>query len=185
MDKQYTTDWLTPFLPIWDKLLTPLEDGGNVLEVGTYEGRAACHLLYAYPDIHIDVIDNFVDTYNEGFEARFDSNIAEYEGRFTKIIGDSKTELPRLLAEGKKYKFIYIDGDHSYEGVKPDLETCWELLEPGGLLFLDDYNDHLRDNPFKFGVDSAVNEFFLGRTDFKVESNVHTDYQFYVRKSND
>ncbi len=185
MDKQYTTDWLTPFLPIWDKLLTPLEDGGNVLEVGTYEGRAAAHLLYAYPDIHLDTIDNFVDTYNEGFEARFDSNLAEYEGRFTKITGDSKTELPRLLAEGKKYKFIYIDGDHSYEGVKPDLEACWEMLEPGGLLFLDDYNDHLRENPFKFGVDSAVNEFFFYRDDFKIESNVHTDYQFYVRKSND
>lgn len=185
MDKIYTSDWLTGFLPIWDKLLTPLEDGGEVLEVGTYEGRAAAHLLYAYPDIHITCVDNFVDNYNEDFEAHFDHNMAEYEGRFTKITGDSKEVLPRLLAEGKKYKFIYIDADHSYEGVKPDLEACWEMLEPGGLMFLDDYNDHLRENPFKFGVDSAVNEFFLGRTDYKVESNVHTDYQFYVRKAND
>lgn len=185
MDKQYTTDWLTPFLPIWDKLLTPLEDGGEVLEVGTYEGRAAVHLLHAYPDIRLTTIDNFVDNYNEGFEARFQSNTEEYAERLTVIKDDSKNALPKLLEEGKKFKFIYIDGDHSYEGVKPDLEACWEMLEPGGLLFLDDYNDHLRENPFKFGVDSAVNEFFFGRTDFKLESNVHTDYQFYVRKSDD
>lgn len=182
MNKHYTSDWLTGYLHHWDRLLTGLVEGGRALEVGTYEGRAAQHLLYAYPHIHLDIIDSFVDPQGEGFEGRFDHNLAEYEGRFTKIKEDSKTALTRLLELEYRYDFIYIDGDHSYEGSKSDLELCWPMLKRGGVMFLDDYNDHLRVNPFKFGVDSAVNEFFLGRRDFVVESNVHTDYQFYVRK---
>lgn len=182
MDKQYTSDWLTAYLPLWDKHLTILEKGGLALEIGTYEGRSACHLLYAYPKIELDIIDNFIDTYNEGFEKRFDSNIAEYTGRFNKLVGNSTVILYDLIDTGDRYDFIYIDGDHSYEGCKSDLELSWGLLKEGGVMFFDDYNDHLRENPFKFGVDSAVNEFFMGRTDFEVLSNIHTDYQFYVRK---
>lgn len=182
MDKQYTSDWLTAYLPLWDKYLKILENGGKALEVGTYEGRSACHLMYAYPNIELDVIDNFVDSYNEGFEAKFDNNTAEYSDRLHKIKGDSFEMLCKLRENGSSYKFIYIDGDHSYEGCKKDLSIAWDLLEDGGVMFFDDYNDHLRPNPFKFGVDSAVNEFFLGRDDYVVLSNVHTDYQFYIQK---
>ena len=188
MSKQYTTDWLTAFLPQWDEHLFHLPSLGSnaiALEVGTYEGRSACHLMYAYPGLQLDVVDYFVDPYNEGFEARFDHNMAEYAGRFRKIKGKSEDILPQLLNDGSRYDFIYIDGDHSYEATKPALETCWQMLNPDGVLFLDDYNDHLRKNPFKFGVDSAVNEFFLSlpREEFRVLSNVHLDYQFYVRKT--
>lgn len=186
MSKQFSPDrdWLTAFLPKWDALLTPLAEGGRALEVGTYEGRAAVHLLYAYPKITLDIVDNFVDIYGEGFEARFDHNLAEYEGRFRKLKGSTYVMLDELIREGCLYDFIYLDADHSYEACKHDLALCWEMLKPGGLLFLDDYNDHLRPNPFKFGVDSAVNEFFIARQDFEFEllSNIHTDYQFYVRK---
>lgn len=186
MTKQFSPDrdWLTAYLPHWDRLLVDLADGGRALEVGTYEGRAAVHLLYAYPAITLDIVDNFVDLYGEGFEARFDHNLAEYEGRFRKIKAPTTEALPRLLQEGERYNFIYLDADHTYEACKHDLAYCWEMLLPGGTLFLDDYNDHLRQNPFKFGVDSAVNEFFIARQDYEFEllSNIHTDYQFYVRK---
>lgn len=187
MSKIFTTDWLTAYLPLWYKHLEPLKRGGRCLEVGTFEGRAACHLLHAYPEINLDIIDSFSDPWQPNQEAFFDQNLAEYEGRFTKIKGDSAIELPRLAyKEGERYNFIYIDADHTYEAVKRDLEVCWDLLVFGGILFLDDYNDHLRQNPFKFGVDSAVNEFFMAgpgsETSFEVLSNIHTDYQFYVRK---
>lgn len=188
MSKQYTVDWLTAFLPQWDEHLFLLPGLGNkarALEVGTYEGRAACHLMHAYPELQLDVVDYFVDPYNEGFEARFDHNMADYESRFRKLKGKSADILPSLLNVGRRYDFIYIDGDHSYEATKPDLEICWQMLNVDGVLFLDDYNDHLRKNPFKFGVDSAVNEFFLNlpREEFRILSNIHTDYQFYVRKT--
>jgi len=39
-----------------------------------------------------------------------------------------------------KYKYIYIDGDHSYEGVKKDFQMCWPLLENGGFMVFHDIN---------------------------------------------
>lgn len=184
MNKIFTTDWLTAFLPQWDTMIGNSLEGKNkrVLEIGTYEGRAAVHLLSSYPDIKLTAIDNFIDQPIGELEKRFDSNVEEFGDRITKIVGHSHEEVPKLKG---KFDLIYIDADHTYEGVKPDIENCWPLLKKGGLMFFDDYNDHLRENPFKFGVDSAVNEFFLGRSDFELLSNVHTDYQFYVRKTND
>lgn len=38
----------------------------------------------------------------------------------------------------KKYQYIYIDGDHSYEGVKYDYETFWPRLEKKGLMLFHD-----------------------------------------------
>jgi len=39
----------------------------------------------------------------------------------------------------QKFDFIYIDGDHRYEGVKRDIELAIPLLKPGGVMLLDDY----------------------------------------------
>jgi len=37
-----------------------------------------------------------------------------------------------------KYQYIYIDGDHSYDGVKKDFELFWPKLEEGGLMVFHD-----------------------------------------------
>ncbi len=48
---------------------------------------------------------------------------------------------------------LFIDGDHSYAGVKRDL--AWvDLVKPGGIVVLHDYNT----NP-KYGVKRAVDEY--------------------------
>ena len=37
------------------------------------------------------------------------------------------------LADGRfKYDVVFIDGDHSYEGVLADMQNWWDNLEPGG-----------------------------------------------------
>lgn len=50
--------------------------------------------------------------------------------------------------------WIYIDGDHSYEGCLFDLENSLRIIRPGGIIFGDDYNN-------KPGVKQAVDEFIL------------------------
>jgi len=39
---------------------------------------------------------------------------------------------------GKFYDFVHIDGDHSEQGIKIDLELYWSLLKEGGLLSMHD-----------------------------------------------
>lgn len=64
--------------------------------------------------------------------------------------------------------FIYIDADHSYEGVKGDIEQAWRLVRYGGYIAGHDYSI----NPEKcvdsshyvnFGVKRAVDEFLAAR----------------------
>ena len=51
-----------------------------------------------------------------------------------------------------KYDYIYIDGDHSYEGVKNDFELFWPRLKKGGFLVFHDIVVKNWGNLKNFGV---------------------------------
>jgi cephalosporin hydroxylase len=53
---------------------------------------------------------------------------------FTFFVGDSQTEEMRDKVKDfcPQYDFIFIDGDHSYNGVKRDFELYKDLLSPRG-----------------------------------------------------
>jgi predicted O-methyltransferase YrrM len=53
----------------------------------------------------------------------------------------SEFALPRLLGEGRRYDFIYIDGSHLFENVLIDAFYCAKLLTDGGLIAFDDCAD--------------------------------------------
>ena len=66
-----------------------------------------------------------------GYGAKWEE---EFGDRLNLIYGDSK-EVP---VEGK-FNYIYIDGDHSYEGAKADLIKYTKMLADFGVLIVDDY----------------------------------------------
>jgi predicted O-methyltransferase YrrM len=53
--------------------------------------------------------------------------------------------------------WVYIDGDHSYEAVKRDLEAYYRVVKPGGFIAGDDYG--AANGWFGDGVTRAVDEF--------------------------
>ena len=62
--------------------------------------------------------------------------------RFRSIIGDSR--LIRIIDQasiGETYDFIFIDGDHSYEGVRWNFLDYRTLLSPGGCIAFHDIVD--------------------------------------------
>lgn len=68
--------------------------------------------------------------------------------------GDSHTEETQqevkntLEAEGYPLvDILFIDGDHTYEGVKKDFKMYWELVRPGGLIIFHDICDHSLTDP--------------------------------------
>ncbi|KYG80151.1 uncharacterized protein DUF4159 [Roseivirga ehrenbergii] len=68
--------------------------------------------------------------------------------------------------------FAYIDGDHSYEGVKQDLENLNPYLKKGGFVLFDDSRDGLH-----FGSAKYMRE-MLKNKDFKlVDKNPHYLFQ--------
>ena len=51
----------------------------------------------------------------------------------------SELALPRLLAERRRFDLAIVDGNHRFDAVFLDLFYCEQLVVPGGVIFLDDY----------------------------------------------
>ena len=55
--------------------------------------------------------------------------------------------------EDDSLDWIYVDGDHSYDGVTSDLNHCLRVVKTGSYIYGDDYNDAKRE------VKDAVTDF--------------------------
>jgi predicted O-methyltransferase YrrM len=51
----------------------------------------------------------------------------------------SQLELPRLLEQGDRFDFAFVDGNHRFDAVFVDLVYLAALVRPGGVVFVDDY----------------------------------------------
>lgn len=60
------------------------------------------------------------------------------QDRFTFLEEDSATGLARLASEGRRAQWIFIDGDHRYDGVMLDFVLGARMLDVGGVIILDD-----------------------------------------------
>ena len=128
----------------WERVIS--SSPKRVLEIGTRTGISLCQLLSAYIDY--SGIERIVtcDLFNDGF---ISVNLAKHNLKLCGIpqsiidkveflVGDSKTEIPKL--EGK-FDYCLIDGDHSREGARADLENVCKLVEQGGVIVFDDVSE--------------------------------------------
>lgn len=183
---EFTTDWFTWNIPIWEKALAPYKGrpGLRYLEVGTYEGGSLFWVLenvLTDPGSRATVMDVF-----EGgdYFSRFQSNLRKSgaEARVTVLKGYSQVALREQPLAA--YDIVYIDGSHSADDVLEDAVLAWRLLKPGGLLVFDDYpwrpaSPRPADWP---GPGITAFHTFYGRH-FDV---VHVGYQLmYRRKADD
>jgi predicted O-methyltransferase YrrM len=151
----FSTDWFTGNIPTWNSVIARIQPA-RFLEIGSYEGRSACHVLTEAPGpdaISLHCIDPW--SLGEGqpadhvgeIEQRFDHNVAVALGRtaktvqFVKIKEFSTAALPRLLTERgpESYDFIYVDGSHTAPDVLFDAVLAFRLLKVGGVMIFDDY----------------------------------------------
>ena len=72
--------------------------------------------------------------------------------------GDSSTILRSF--PDNTFDMIYIDGDHSYEGVKKDLDVAMMKVKPGGWIMGHDFglNFEKAKHVYEFGLEKAVRE---------------------------
>ena len=107
----------------------------KTLETGLGFGNSACHILAASDANHI-AIDPFQKDYDYlavknveslGFKEKFDFR-EDY----------SHNVLPQLLKEEKQFDFIFIDGDHKFDGILVDFYYADLLLENGGYVLFHD-----------------------------------------------
>jgi predicted O-methyltransferase YrrM len=124
-------------------------DKKNALEIGSYIGKSSVAIAMnakkllcidpfdCTPD-KIDINGNLIRK-NEGITIldAFLKNIEGYDN-IKYIIGTSDKVIPKLT---EKFDYIFIDGDHSFEGVYSDIKLCWPVLEINGIIAFHDYGD--------------------------------------------
>lgn len=119
-------------------------------------------------------------------EAKFD---AYYDQMFEKVtnkfIGNDNVTIHRMWSkdffdtfEGK-LDWIYIDGDHSYEGCYADLVGCLKVMKPNCIIFGDDYA--WQSSNGKPGVTKAVAQ-FAKENSFKLEKLGNREYMIKITK---
>lgn len=133
-----------------DKLLELLPSGGKVAEIGVEYGRFSKKIIginkpseYYGFDIDFSKIDPSVQISDAC--------------RVTLKEGDSAQLLKEFPDEF--FDWIYIDGDHSYEGVKADIESAKQKVKRGGYLVFNDFAHIVWASYSTFGVHCAVTEF--------------------------
>ena len=146
-------------------LIKELGDNSNktMIEIGSFVGEST--VLFAQSFKEVIAIDPFLEGYDDkdptSYLFEFDNVYQTYLDRITvysniqTIVDTSDNAVKELV--GKQFDFVYIDGLHTYEGVKTDIINYLPLVKTGGVIGGHDYTKQI---PHLVGVYNAVNEIF-------------------------
>lgn len=129
------------------------------IEIGTDQGVFAAQFMKHFDGLELICIDNYRPYEWMCGSRQSDIMTAvlalfKWHGRTKLVLEDSEVvakNLPDYIRE--RVDFVYIDADHKYESVKRDINTWWNILNPGGILAGHDYE--IESHP---GVVQAVDE---------------------------
>lgn len=140
---------------------------GDVVEIGSWQGRSTTFLARAVKESNngkFYAVDHFRG--NPGKEQFYEVNgsINRLKDNFIKNISSfglsdvvnlldmNNTEAAARIKDNT-IRFLFIDGDHSKEGVQKDIELFFPMLTKGSIIVFDDYFDGFA------GLLAAVDEF--------------------------
>lgn len=137
----------------------------NYVEVGAYAGGSSCLMLQrpnttiisidlGEPILKADVLENVIKYKNNNNYYKYiqgNSQIVETKNKVIEVLSNS-----RALGYSNKIDLLFIDGDHSYSGVTADFVMYSDLVNVGGYIVFDDYNDDVYSPEVKQAVDALL-----------------------------
>lgn len=167
----------------------------RVAEVGVLIGKLSRFLLSKRPGLHLTMVDSWAPEADqpERYKATGDTHathdaarakqhrkealerIFDFRDRVT--IRDMTSVRAAALTDDESLDLVFLDADHSYEGVQEDIRAWFPKVKRGGWIGGHDYNN--QDPAFKFGVDDAVDE-FAGQMGKTVQIDDH--FTWFVRR---
>lgn len=193
-------------------LLNELDLTGYGVEVGVFTGFYARMILATWTGEKLYLVDPWHDQRDYKDAARCNEwtgngrlrdtleRLKSFEGRFEIIRKHSPEAADEF--EDDSLDFVYVDGNHSYQGAKADIRGWWRKVAPGGLLMGHDYFDaiphpsdttytaygYLKETPANpetlttYGVRAAVDEFVKEHGVKLVVTTVEDPPSWYFRK---
>jgi hypothetical protein len=137
---------------------------GPFLEIGTYRGRSTTVLTSAVRDAGRHVEFYSLDITHEDLEAAAATLAARGLGRYVTLVHGSVQALLRVVP-GFRPRFVFLDGDHSQDGLSRDLARLEAHIPEGGILLFHDLTDPRNDDPADkaYGVPQAIRESWVPR----------------------
>jgi predicted O-methyltransferase YrrM len=157
--------WFT-FQNLYKNMISSAKDNYIFVEIGTWKGKSTVFMAEQIKEtkkkIKFYAIDTFVGTagyetwdsvVNKTLYDEYLKNIEPVKDYIITIKGNSN--IVHSQFENDTIDFIFIDGDHTYEGVSADLKGWYPKLKVGGVIAGHDYNEP------NTGVKLAVDSFFM------------------------
>lgn len=150
------------------------------VEIGVQRAYFSSKLLSSGVFKKLFLVDLWED--HEGYDEKFHDHSSNYlecvkvmsqfpEDKY-EVMKMESTKASEVFPVGS-LDFVYLDANHSYEGVKNDIAAWYPKLKKGGILCGDDYHLYptFQFSPdIEFGVTKAVDEFAI-----KHKRNISTD----------
>jgi precorrin-6B methylase 2 len=146
--------WMTrPELEVIARAARSVPADGVIVEIGSYAGRSSVHwAANSHPSVAIYCIDPFDAVIDPYSLERIQGEASRVEGRpsgelfaeQTREWADRLVPLAQLSPPpswDRPADVIFVDGDHTPEGVTRDLRFWIDHLKPGGRLLGHDWDD--------------------------------------------
>lgn len=135
---------------------------GTIVEIGGEWGRSASIWCKgAKKDVAIITVDPFAS--DEVFEAHI-HNLMEAGFTSRTSIVQERSEVAYTSFNDDSIDLLFIDGDHTYEAVKRDLELWSPKVKSGGIILMHDMGKGSGAHYLHYEVARAVQEFAEGHT---------------------
>jgi predicted O-methyltransferase YrrM len=134
-----------------------------ILEVGTWNGMRALHMLNLCPTAKYYGFDLFEDATAKTDAEEFNVKAHHYREAVLERLTGFDVELYKgntretLKNFDKPVDFVWIDGGHSVETIRSDWENVKRVLTPDAWVFFDDYFEGPMDTK-KVGCNEVVKD---------------------------
>lgn len=128
----------------------------NYVEIGCYAGGSAC-LMLQRENTNVVSVD-LGNPINPSVVMGNVSRLNKHGNIYNYIQGNSHNldTYNKLITYVNEVDILFIDGDHSYNGVIQDFNIYSKLVKSGGYVVFDDYNDYQLSPYVKRAVDDIV-----------------------------
>ena len=131
-------------------ILKTLPENLKIAEIGVFIGDFSKEIYKITNPKELVLIDLFKGQAHSGDKDGENIIYANLEEEYLKLIDYFKYDRVKIIKDysynalsrfkDNYFDFIYIDGDHSYKGVKRDLELAFLKVKPNGYIVGHDYN---------------------------------------------
>lgn len=176
-----------------EQLLELMPKDSTCAELGVGKGKFSEQILkIAKPKLHYAVdlwgpIDTDIQgtyyTDQETWDKRFQEIQDKFKDHNVKFVRDMTYNIGNFV-EPKTFDWVYVDGDHTYDGCMKDLQAVKDLVKDNGMILGHDYRPAWSARPF-WGVVESVNDFVAENNYFLTVVTTELYASYLITKSKD